>query len=63
MNLTANIVTAHPDPATCSEHPGCFVTPCNNMWCNQPVHHPNQPGQPRRFCSTRCRVAHHRGTR
>jgi hypothetical protein len=63
MSTGTNIVTARPDPGPCPEHPGCVLLHCANMWCDQLVHYKNQPGQPRRFCSTRCRVAHHRGNR
>ena len=62
MLITANIVTAHPG-APCLRHPGCILLRCANLWCNQLIHRLAQPGQPRRFCSTRCRVAHHRGNR
>ncbi len=62
MNLDANIVTGR-TATPCPDHPGCILLRCQNMWCTQPVHRRSQPGQPRRFCTTRCRVAYHRGNR
>jgi hypothetical protein len=63
MNGTANIVTGPPTvPGPCPHHPGCTLIRCGHLWCNNVVHLLNQPGRPRRFCSTRCRVAAHRGT-
>ncbi len=63
MTTDANIVTGPPDPGPCPQHPGCFILRCHNMWCRHLIHRKDQRGQPRRFCSTRCRVAHHRGNR
>ena len=61
MNTDANIVTARAGER-CPQHPGCILLRCTNMWCHQLVHRLTQPGQPRRFCSTRCRVAYHRAS-
>ena len=59
MNTTANIVTT--PPALCTEHPHCLLTACHYLWCHNAVHYNlTGPGQPRRYCSTRCRVAEHR---
>ena len=63
MSTGANIVTGPPAvPGPCPQHPGCVLIRCAHLWCHNVVHRVNQPGQPRRFCSTRCRVAAHRGT-
>jgi len=56
----------NPGPAAqpCPEHPGCLITRCRRFLCNTPVHLAlNSPGQPRRYCSTACRVAEHRRLR
>jgi hypothetical protein len=48
----------------CPEHPDCTIIRCHRFLCPRPVHRPlRQPGQPRRFCSTACRVAEHRRLR
>ena len=44
----------------CPDHPGFIIRRCEHWSCNHTFHVPNRPGQPRRFCSTRCRVAEHR---
>jgi hypothetical protein len=56
----ANIVT---DPTTSADCPdlGCVVRRCAHWHCRTLIHIDiTRPGQPRRFCSTRCRVAEHR---
>lgn len=63
MSDTANIVTGPHRPGPCPEHPYCLRRRCARLWCPHLIHiqlrNPG-PGQPRRFCSTRCRVAEHR---
>ena len=54
---------ALPRRGACPEHPGCVLLRCAQFWCSRPVHLLHQRGQPRRFCSTRCRVAEHRRLR
>jgi hypothetical protein len=56
----ANIVTGPTGPA---EGPrlGWVVRRCAHWHCATLIHiDVTRPGQPRRFCSTRCRVAEHR---
>jgi hypothetical protein len=56
----ANIVTGPTGPA---ERPrlGWIVLRCAHYHCRTLIHiDVTRPGQPRRFCSTRCRVAEHR---
>jgi hypothetical protein len=56
----ANIVTGPTTPADCPD-PGCVVRRCAHWHCRILIHvDVTRPGQPRRFCSTRCRVAEHR---
>ena len=56
----ANIVTGPTGPAGCPD-PGCVVLRCAYRHCRTLIHlDVTRPGQPRRFCSTRCRVAEHR---
>jgi hypothetical protein len=53
----ANIVTG---PAGCPDL-GCVVRRCAHWHCRTLIHiDVTRRGQPRRFCSTRCRVAEHR---
>jgi hypothetical protein len=59
MNTPANIVTGQPRP--CPDHPDCLLQRCRRLWCHNTVHVKLiSRGQPRRYCSTRCRVAEHR---
>ena len=56
----ANIVTG---PAVPADRPdlGWVVRRCAHWHCRTLIHcDVTRPGQPRRFCSTRCRVAEHR---
>ncbi len=56
----ANIVTGPTGPAGWPEL-GCVVRRCAHWHCRTLIHiDVTRPGQPRRFCSTRCRVAEHR---
>ena len=56
----ANIVTGPAAPADCPDR-GCVVGPCAHWHCRTLIHIDlTRPGRPRRFCSTRCRVAEHR---
>ena len=56
----ANIVTGPTVPADCPDL-GCVVRRCAHWHCATLIHiDVTRPGQPRRFCSTRCRVAEHR---
>lgn len=56
----ANIVTGPTGPADCPDL-GCVVRRCAHWHCRTLIHvDVTRPGQPRRFCSTRCRVAEHR---
>jgi hypothetical protein len=51
-------------PGTCPEHEHCLLQRCRRLWCANTVHvRLRRPGQPRRFCSTTCRVAEHRRLR
>ncbi|PZS22805.1 MAG: hypothetical protein DLM61_25255 [Pseudonocardiales bacterium] len=48
-------------PGPCPDHTVCLILRCQHWLCDRTFHLPlNQPGQPRRFCSPRCRVAEHR---
>jgi len=48
-------------PGPCPEHPGCLLVRCACLFCDRLIHLPlNRPGQPRRYCTTACRVAEHR---
>ncbi len=55
----ANIVTGPAAPAGCPDR-GCVVLPCAHWHCRTLIHIVTRRGPPRRFCSTRCRVAEHR---
>lgn len=56
----ANIVTGPTIPASCPE-PAYVVLRCAHWHCRTPIRIDiTRPGRPRRFCSTRCRVAEHR---
>jgi hypothetical protein len=56
----ANIVTGPTDPAP-SPALGWVVRRCAHWHCRTLIHiDVTRPGRPRRFCSTRCRVAEHR---
>jgi hypothetical protein len=56
----ANIVTSQAVPAGCPDL-GCVVRRCAHWHCRTVIHvDVTRRGQPRRFCSTRCRVAEHR---
>ena len=56
----ANIVTGPTASAECPDL-GCVVRRCAHWHCRTLIHiDVTRPGQPRRFCSTRCRVAEHR---
>ena len=58
MNTPANIVTS---PPPCPDHPNCLPRPCRRLWCPNLIHISlTSPGQPRQYCTTRCRVAEHR---
>jgi hypothetical protein len=59
----ANIVTGPAGPAGPSEGTGrgWVVQRCAHWHCHTLIHLDiTRPGRPRRFCSTRCRVAEHR---
>jgi len=59
-DVDANIVTGPTGPA---EGPrlGWVVRRCEHYHCRTLIHiDVTRRGQPRRFCSTRCRVAEHR---
>ena len=59
----ANIVTGPTVPTAPADCPelGCVVRRCAHWHCRTLIHiDVTRPGQPRRFCSTRCRVAEHR---
>jgi hypothetical protein len=59
-NADANIVTGRPVPPSCPDR-GCVVRRCAHWHCRTLIHiDVTRRGQPRRFCSTRCRVAEHR---
>ena len=47
-------------PRPCPTHPGCTIARCQYIRCSNPIHRHKQRGRPRRYCSTRCRVADHR---
>ena len=48
-------------PGPCPDHEHCTVIRCHHVECRRLMHVPLlRRGQPRRFCSTRCRVAEHR---
>jgi hypothetical protein len=48
-------------PGPCPDHPTYLVVRCARWLCHRTFYLPlNQRGQPRRFCSPRCRVAEHR---
>jgi hypothetical protein len=56
----ANIVTGPAVPAGCPDL-GRVVRRCAHWHCRTLIHiDVTRRGQPRRFCSTRCRVAEHR---
>ena len=56
----ANIVTGPTAPASCPQR-GYVVLRCAHWHCGTLFRiDVTRPGQPRRFCSTRCRVAEHR---
>jgi Family of unknown function (DUF6788) len=57
----ANTVTIPGGPGTCPDHRGCLARKCAHWGCSNIIHVDlNRRGQPRRFCTTRCRVAEHR---
>ena len=47
-------------PGPCPEHPRCVLLRCARWLCPNTIHRLPQPGQPRRYCSTACKVAEHR---
>jgi hypothetical protein len=56
----ANIVTGPAAPAGCPDL-GCVVLRCAHWHCRTLIHiDVTRRGRPRRFCSTRCRVAEYR---
>ncbi len=64
MNTPTNIVTSPPRAQPCPEHPHCLLLPCRRPWCINTIHLDlTSRGRPRRYCSTRCRVAEHRRLR
>jgi hypothetical protein len=61
MNPGAYRYSVHQPPGPCPEHPDCLIQRCALWSCRHTFHFPlRRRGQPRRFCSTRCRVAEHR---
>jgi hypothetical protein len=59
-DVDANIVTGPAASAGCPDL-GCVVRRCAHWHCRTLIHiDVTRPGRPRRFCSTRCRVAEHR---
>jgi hypothetical protein len=56
-----DIVTRLDGLDTCPVHQGCSRRRCAHWDCSNIIHIGlNRRGQPRQFCSTRCRVAEHR---
>jgi hypothetical protein len=57
----ANNVTSRAGQSTCPDHQGCLTRRCAHWHCSNIIHVDlTRRGQPRRFCTTRCRVAEHR---
>jgi hypothetical protein len=51
-------------PGLCPDHPGCYIYRCTRWLCQRTFHTQLiRRGQPRRYCSSACRVAEHRRLR